>query len=603
MAASFLWPNGSTTRPTISSPYGPRTGGAYSFHYGCDFTGYSEVKAVASGKVTFAGWMNSNAGNAVAYDLGFKGPKGETITIVHMHLYAINARIGDLVTAGKRVGFMGDTGNATGRCDHVEIRYWLNGSYTTYNPVEWLGSRIGGTTAGTGGGSVNTGTWTTKQIQEFLNTLGLGLVVDGDYGQKTTDAVTVFQGWMGASKDGAWGPITEGLAKVVQAGGKFVSRATKDIQNAIKAAGVWDSRWPIDGEWGNQSSTGTFRYQKKVNLTADAQWGAITDAKAFPPVAPEPEKLVITGKFDTPTVQAFQRSLGVDDDGALGPVTWKAFQTAVGFTGSDVDGVPGMLTYKALQMNLGLNATGNLDTATISALQKHLNDGLTWRKVDVPRVTLPAAQPRAITYPGEIRAWLPPYAYRISDGKLNVRPAGIVVNRVIVHHTATTADQEEYFKSENTRVSCPSWNVTAAADVIGFIPIWLKPSSTGEANDYSVAIEVVNQTADYQISEEQRVAVAKIIAWLSQQTSVNGVAFDIKLDRVHVIGHNEAGVNPTACPGPYMDVDHIVELAQGIVAPPEDPDEPEDPEVPADKVLVDRVWLEEISADIEGILA
>ena len=51
---------------------------------------------------------------------------------------------------------------------------------------------------------------------------------------------------------------------------------------------------------------------------------------------------------------------------------------------------------------------------------------------------------------------------------------------------------------------------------------------------------------------------------------------DIKLDRQHIIGHKEAGVNATACPGPSMNLDKIVARAQAInnVQPEPEP-EPE----------------------------
>ena len=81
-----LWPNGTRTKPRVSSKYGPRTGGAYSFHYGTDFTGYTDVKAVLGGTVTLAGYWNSAAGYTVAVD--YRLPDGRLVTVVNMHLAA-----------------------------------------------------------------------------------------------------------------------------------------------------------------------------------------------------------------------------------------------------------------------------------------------------------------------------------------------------------------------------------------------------------------------------------------------------------------------------------------------------------------------------------
>lgn len=137
------WPNGSKTKkPTVSSPYGPRKGGVSSFHAGTDFTGYLLVKAITTGRVTHVGPLTLAAGNAVAYDLAEKGPDGETITVVHMHLQRWAVKVGDIVKPGQQIGTMGASGNATGRCDHVEVRYWLRGAATTRDPEKWIAGRI-----------------------------------------------------------------------------------------------------------------------------------------------------------------------------------------------------------------------------------------------------------------------------------------------------------------------------------------------------------------------------------------------------------------------------------------------------------------------------
>lgn len=137
----MLWPNGTAQRPVVSSPFGPRTGGAFSFHYGVDFVGYSTVRAAGTGKVTFAGWLNPSAGNTVYISYG------GGVTEIHMHLASFAVSKGDSVNPGDPLGAMGRTGNATGNCDHFEIR--VNG--TSVDPIAYTAARVAGVPAGSGG--------------------------------------------------------------------------------------------------------------------------------------------------------------------------------------------------------------------------------------------------------------------------------------------------------------------------------------------------------------------------------------------------------------------------------------------------------------------
>src|SRR5690554_349144 len=128
----MLWPNGSTTRPAISSPFGPRSGGAFSVHYGTDFTGFATIRAVAPGLVTFAGWMNDAAGNTVVID------HGGGVSSVYMHNASHTVSRGARVTEGQPIAVMGASGNATGPCCHLEVR--LNG--TSVDPVPYITARL-----------------------------------------------------------------------------------------------------------------------------------------------------------------------------------------------------------------------------------------------------------------------------------------------------------------------------------------------------------------------------------------------------------------------------------------------------------------------------
>lgn len=140
-----VWGNGTGKKPAVSASgkFGaPRPGGRT--HAGADFIGYSDLKAIEGGTVTLAGELNPVAGHAVAIDLP-DTIDGCTVTIVRMHVAAgsIRVKVGQQVAAGRLLGTMGDTGNADGTCDHVEIRFWKNNVLQkTVDPEVWIAGRV-----------------------------------------------------------------------------------------------------------------------------------------------------------------------------------------------------------------------------------------------------------------------------------------------------------------------------------------------------------------------------------------------------------------------------------------------------------------------------
>lgn len=458
----MLYPNGTTTRPTVSSPFGPRTGGAFKFHYGADLIGYSTVRACGAGLVTFAGWMNNAAGNTVIIDYG------GGVSEVHMHLKSFATSRGKRIAEGATVGVMGATGNATGNCDHLEIR--VNGK--SVEPLAYIASRL------TAGAS----SWNYT-------------------GRPTAD----IQRLVGATPDGVHGPETDTKIKTWQAGNRLI---------------------------------------------ADGIWGDLSDAVGFP--------IKVDGDPGIRTLAKLQHRIGAKIDGQDGPDTTRHLQAALGVA---VDGQRGPTTITAWQTAVGATPDGQEGPETWRKTQEFLNAGKTFPKVGTvpttPTIPVPAATPRTPVYPGAVRGWNVPLA--------SARTEGQIVDRFIVHHQASTNDDEEYFKTKNSRSSCPTWQVKANGDVVELIPPDMRPSSTGSWNARSVAVETQNTSGDpdWGISDVSHEAIALLVVWSAKR-------FGFPIDRAHVIGHRETGA-ATACPGPSMNLDRIVARARDIADGDGDP--------------------------------
>lgn len=211
----MLWPNGIRTQPTISSPFGPRVGGAFGTHYGTDFIGFTDVKAIAGGKVTFAGWANDAAGNTVIVSLG------GGVEILYMHLASVAVSRGATIAEGQNVGVMGKTGNATGKCVHIEVR--VKG--TSVDPVPWIADQLSAAPAfplpaGSYFGprfplsnrSSVSGFYSHRgdlmRWQQRMKDRGWPIDPDGLYGDQTGDVTEAFQREKGLVPDRRIGPAT-----------------------------------------------------------------------------------------------------------------------------------------------------------------------------------------------------------------------------------------------------------------------------------------------------------------------------------------------------------------------------------------------------------
>ena len=91
---------------------------SYHPHTGLDIacsTG-TDIKAVAKGKVIFAGWDNTGLGNCIKID------HGNGIQTWYGHCSKIYVSVGNEISSGDVIAAVGSTGNSTGPHLHFEIR-------------------------------------------------------------------------------------------------------------------------------------------------------------------------------------------------------------------------------------------------------------------------------------------------------------------------------------------------------------------------------------------------------------------------------------------------------------------------------------------------
>lgn len=157
----MMWPDGTTRRPEITSPFGPRrapVAGATTMHRGCDFIGFALVRAVATGRVVAAGTPNGWSGGGIQVWVQHDG-----FLTRYMHLKSTPpVRVGDDVPAGRILGVMGRTGNVTGVHLHLEVV--VNGAQV--DPVPFITARLD--TATPAGGTSTTASIDTTQEDDMI---------------------------------------------------------------------------------------------------------------------------------------------------------------------------------------------------------------------------------------------------------------------------------------------------------------------------------------------------------------------------------------------------------------------------------------------------
>lgn len=116
----------------VSSPYGwrePPTSGASSFHSGVDLAAPqgTPVYAAKSGTVTTACYDSAGG-----YMVKINHHDGFSSAYLHMTNYVV--KVGDIVSQGQLIGYVGSTGISTG--PHLHFTIYYNGS--TVNPANYI---------------------------------------------------------------------------------------------------------------------------------------------------------------------------------------------------------------------------------------------------------------------------------------------------------------------------------------------------------------------------------------------------------------------------------------------------------------------------------
>lgn len=109
----------------ITSDYGFRTGAKAGFHYGLDLGWFDyqgeEIYSIGEGEVIEKGFTNS-AGNYIT----IKHSSSDKSSYLHLREPSY-LNVGDIVSTGTLLGYMGTTGNSTGV--HLHISFTRDGNY------------------------------------------------------------------------------------------------------------------------------------------------------------------------------------------------------------------------------------------------------------------------------------------------------------------------------------------------------------------------------------------------------------------------------------------------------------------------------------------
>lgn len=134
----FIWPVSGYN--TITTRFGEiynlvvSTGSA---HTGCDIAGAGilgkPILAIESGTVTTATYSNYGYGNYIILNHGTNESNGNRYISLYGHCTSLNVSVGQRVSKGQVIGYVGSTGNSTG--PHLHLEVYVNG--TRVDPLQF----------------------------------------------------------------------------------------------------------------------------------------------------------------------------------------------------------------------------------------------------------------------------------------------------------------------------------------------------------------------------------------------------------------------------------------------------------------------------------
>ncbi|MGD7045082.1 M23 family metallopeptidase [Jeotgalibacillus proteolyticus] len=188
-AATFNWPSEGTITAGYKDPdYLSQFGRV---HYGIDIakSGTVNISASAAGVVTRS-YYSSSYGHTVfiKHNIG-----GQTYETVYAHLRSASSLdVGDSVSQGQFIGYMGSTGLSTGQHLHFELHkgLWNSSKSNSVDPLDYLGETLGGTPpAGDPANNPSNGSYAYVKV-DYVEGYGVNLYNnDGEYAGKANHGV------------------------------------------------------------------------------------------------------------------------------------------------------------------------------------------------------------------------------------------------------------------------------------------------------------------------------------------------------------------------------------------------------------------------------
>ncbi len=140
-------PSGDVNWPNPRYRYGSTAFGEESIHTGVDLGAERNAPVIAAGEgeVIWVGYglyagvqdAADPYGLAVAIRHDF-GRDGQVLYSVYAHLSSANVWLGQRLSAGEKIGTVGDTGHASGPHLHFEVRTGENRYFASRNPELWM---------------------------------------------------------------------------------------------------------------------------------------------------------------------------------------------------------------------------------------------------------------------------------------------------------------------------------------------------------------------------------------------------------------------------------------------------------------------------------